>query len=99
MPRVGDTVFFWGASAGRVSHTGIVIQVTSSQIQTVEGNTGDGVGMHYYDRTDTYIHGYGCNDGPESSEEDGKPTQEQIDLAMSRKWRQLLDTTGNNLAA
>ena len=52
--------------------------------------------MHYYDRTDTYIHGYGCNDGPESSEEDGKPTQEQIDLAMSRKWRQLL---GNNLAA
>lgn len=49
--------------------------------------------------TDTYIHGYGCNDGPESSEEDGKPTQEQIDLAMSRKWRQLLDTTGNNLAA
>lgn len=99
VPRVGDTVFFWGASAGRVSHTGIVIQVTSSQIQTVEGNTGDGVGMHYYDRTDTYIHGYGCNDGPESSEEDGKPTQEQIDLAMSRKWRQLLDTTGNNLAA
>lgn len=98
MPKIGDTVFFWGASAGRVSHTGIVINVSSGQIQTVEGNTGDGVGMHYYNRTDTYIHGYGCNDGPESTEEDHKPTQDEINLALSLKWKRLLEATGNNIA-
>lgn len=63
-PRIGDTIFFWNSADGVVGHTGIVIDVTSTEVVTIEGNATDAVRQKRYNRTNTYIHGYGCNDGP-----------------------------------
>lgn len=91
IPKVGDVVFFWGTQAGRVSHTGIVIGVTNSKIQTVEGNTRDGVGTHYYDRTDTYIHGYGDNENDDSLIKPEGPSEEEVWKARLLKVIKLLE--------
>ncbi len=56
-PQVGDQVFF--QQGGALVHTGIVAQVTASQIVTVEGNTSDMVAQHTYSRSSSYIAGYG----------------------------------------
>ena len=66
-PRIGDTVFFFSTSMGRVSHTGILIGATATTITTIEGNTSDGVFEKTYNRSNTYIDGYGCNDGPKAT--------------------------------
>lgn len=62
-PKVGDTVFFFDPSKGRIAHTGIVVRVTSSFIYTIEGNASDGVLERNYSRSDSYIDGYGDNGG------------------------------------
>lgn len=56
-PKVGDQVFF--QQGGDLCHTGLVVEVTSSQVITVEGNTSDMVAKRTYNRTSTYIAGYG----------------------------------------
>ncbi len=56
-PRVGDQVFF--QQGGALVHTGIVAEVTASQIVTVEGNTSDMVAKRTYSRSSSYIAGYG----------------------------------------
>lgn len=62
-PKVGDTVFFFDPSKGRIAHTGIVTHATNSLVYTIEGNASDGVLERNYSRTDSYIDGYGENDG------------------------------------
>lgn len=66
-PQVGDQVFFKSASYA-YAHTGIVVEVTASQIVTVEGNTsgasgvisnGGGVCKKTYSRNYGNIVGYG----------------------------------------
>lgn len=37
-PRIGDTIFFWNISEGVVGHTGIVVGVTATEVETIEGN-------------------------------------------------------------
>lgn len=66
-PRIGDTIFFWNSADGVVGHTGIVVGVTPTEVITIEGNASDAVRKKRYNRTNTYIHGYGCNDGTETS--------------------------------
>ena len=56
-PKVGDQVFF--QQGGSLVHTGIVVEVTASQIVTVEGNSSDQVKKNTYSRSSTYIAGYG----------------------------------------
>lgn len=56
-PEVGDQIFF--GTAGNESHTGIVESVTSSQITTIEGNTGGQVARKTYNRNNSSIVGYG----------------------------------------
>ena len=56
-PRAGDQVFF--QQNGALVHTGIVAEVTASQIITVEGNSSDQVAKRTYSRTSSYIAGYG----------------------------------------
>ena len=56
-PRVGDQVFF--QQGGSLVHTGIVAEVTASQIVTVEGNSSDQVKKNTYSRSNSYIAGYG----------------------------------------
>lgn len=88
-PRLGDTIFFWNSSEGVVGHTGIVVGVTSTEVITIEGNANDAVRIKKYDRTNTYIHGYGCNDGVETSKP--RPSQKEINQAISNKWWQLIE--------
>jgi len=66
-PQVGDQIFFKSASYA-YAHTGIVVEVTASQIVTVEGNTsgasgvisnGGGVCKKTYSRNYANIVGYG----------------------------------------
>lgn len=70
VPKVGDQVFFKN-TAGVICHTGLVEQVTSNYIITIEGNTsgasgvvanGGGVCRKQYIRTFTRLAGYGRPD-------------------------------------
>lgn len=56
-PKVGDQVFF--QTGGEIGHTGIVVEVTSSTIVTVEGNSSNQVKKNTYNRSNSYIAGYG----------------------------------------
>lgn len=93
-PRVGDTIFFWNSVDRVVGHTGIVVAVYPTSVITIEGNANDAVVQKTYSRTNTYIHGYGCNDFLIPP----KPPQDDIDQALSAKWNQLLDVSGPNPA-
>lgn len=44
-PEVGDLVFFFFASKGRIAHVGIVVDVEANGVWTVEGNTASGAGV------------------------------------------------------
>ena len=63
--RLGDTVFFWNTTDNAVGHTGIVVAATTTTITSIEGNASDGVKKRTYDKGNTYVYGFGCNDGPE----------------------------------
>ena len=56
-PKPGDQVFFY--VDGGIGHTGIVVEVTSSGIVVVEGNSSDRVQKLTYDRNSSRIAGYG----------------------------------------
>ena len=59
-PKVGDQIFFrYSGSTSGADHTGIVVEVTPSQIVTVEGNSGNQVKKNTYARSNASIVGYG----------------------------------------
>ena len=67
-PKVGDVVYFYSESKGRIGHVGIVYKVSNTTVYTIEGNTsggstlitnGGGVQKKSYKLTSTYIDGYG----------------------------------------
>ena len=73
-PKPGDVIYFQNSEG--LSHTGIVVEVTSTQVTTVEGNSGKNnwyVAKHTYKKTDSYIYGYGHPDysDPEPTHKDG----------------------------
>lgn len=69
-PQTGDQIFFT-YSDGEVSHTGLVVDVTSYSVVTVEGNTSDMVAKRSYPLSDARIFGYGRPDwGAEAKEDD-----------------------------
>lgn len=76
-PKVGDQVFF--QSGGEIGHTGIVVEVTGSTIVTVEGNASNQVKKNTYNRSSSYIAGYGhplysnADDDPPKEPEDDAP--------------------------
>lgn len=75
-----------------------MVDVTSSSVTTVEGNTNDGVGMHTYGRYNTYIHGYGDNGGPSFSEStESELTTEEINTAVLKKGVALLNACNNEV--
>lgn len=92
-PKVGDTIFFWNSADGVVGHTGIVTGVSATGVTTIEGNATDAVREKWYSRTNTYIHGYGCNDGILTP---STPSKDEINAVISKKWSQLLDAAGPN---
>lgn len=56
--QAGDQIFFKNASGVR-THTGLVYQVDSNYVYTVEGNTGDSVKKKKYAINSSSIYGYG----------------------------------------
>ena len=56
-PKVGDQIFF--GPKGNESHTGIVVDVSSDKVVTVEGNANNKVMRRTYSRSDGNIAGYG----------------------------------------
>ena len=73
-PKIGDQVFF--NAGGTIGHTGIVVEVTESTIVTVEGNSSDQVKKNTYNRSNSYIAGYGhplYSDTPTTATEDPEP--------------------------
>lgn len=70
-PKRGDVIYFYSSAKGRIGHVGIVYDVSSSKVYTIEGNTsgasslvtnGGGVKKKSYSLTSTYIDGYGSVD-------------------------------------
>ena len=59
-PEPGDQIFF--NVSGGINHTGIVIEVSGSNVKTVEGNYSDGVGIGSYIMGSPRIAGYGRPD-------------------------------------
>lgn len=57
-PQPGDQIFF-GYDWNNVYHTGLVVEVTSSRVITIEGNTSDMVAKRSYALDDRNIFGYG----------------------------------------
>ena len=59
-PKVGDQIFFkYSNDNSTADHTGIVVRVTDSLVETIEGNSGSEVKRKAYQRTDKTIIGYG----------------------------------------
>ena len=88
-PKVGDQIFFkYTDDDSTADHTGIVVRVTNSLIETIEGNSGSEVKRKAYQRNDKTIVGYGH---PRYDEEPKKTvvTKEaktvQIELPILRK--------------
>lgn len=74
-PKPGDVIYFQNDEG--LSHTGIVIDVSDSNVTTVEGNSGRNcwyVAKSTYSKTYKKIYGYGCPDfdnDPDPQEMDG----------------------------
>lgn len=78
-PKYGDQIFF--QQGGELVHTGIVVEVTASQVITVEGNSSNMVKKNTYSRNSTYIAGYGHPKYTEESEAAAStPTTPVIDV-------------------
>lgn len=61
-PQVGDVVFYLTrgkSDAGPGRHTGIVVAVTATHFETIEGNWGDGVAHRTVARSDPTVAGFG----------------------------------------
>ena len=59
-PKVGDQIFFkYSNDDSTADHTGIVVRVTDSLVETIEGNSGNEVKRKAYQQTDKTIIGYG----------------------------------------
>jgi len=75
-PEVGDQIFFY--VGGDINHTGIVTKVDEKKVYTVEGNSGDMVKDHSYNKEgNKKIAGYGRPRWKEESQavEDATPTK------------------------
>lgn len=90
VPQVGDQVFFRDAT-GTICHTGIVVDVGSSTVTTIEGNTsgasgvianGGGVCKKSYPRSYQRIAGYGR---PNYEEE------EDVNAEQAKQLRRIYD--------
>ena len=59
-PKVGDQIFFkYSNDDSTADHTGIVVGVTDSTIETIEGNSSNQVKRNTYQRNSKIIIGYG----------------------------------------
>jgi len=76
-PERGDQIFFY--VGGQINHTGIVVNVTSDKVTTIEGNAGNAVRENVYNLFDSKIAGYGR---PNWLLVDDKPKGETVMIEM-----------------
>ena len=94
-PKPGDVIYFQNSEG--LSHTGIVVDVSSSTVTTVEGNSGKNnwyVAESTYNKKSSYIYGYGCPD----YSEDPKPTPDPKTLdgyTVGEKYKVICKDTLN----
>jgi len=70
-PKVGDQLFFRYSGSSGADHTGLVVEVTDTQVITVEGNSSNQV------KKNTYARSYGCIVGY------GHPKYDETDTVSS----------------
>ena len=92
VPQPGDQIFFT-YKAGEVSHTGLVVSVSGSTVNTIEGNTSDGVYRRSYQIGSGSIYGYGrpkWDDGGGSQQATHTDSDDQITAlaneVIAGKW-------------
>lgn len=74
-PKVGAQIFFAKNGKGSEEHTGIVEKFDKSYVYTIEGNASNMVKRKTYNRTSTYICGYGY---PRFDEDPSSETKTEI---------------------
>ena len=88
-PKVGDQIFFkYTNDNSTADHTGIVVRVTDSLIETIEGNSGNEVKRKAYQRNDKTIIGYGhprYDAEPEKTVITKEAKNVQIEMPILRK--------------
>ena len=88
-PKVGDQIFFkYTNDDSTADHTGIVVRVTDSLVETIEGNSGSEVKRKCYQRTDKTIVGYGhprYDAEPEKTVVTKEVKTVQVELPILRK--------------
>lgn len=73
-PEAGDQIFFY--VGGEINHTGIVVGVDDKKVYTVEGNSGNAVKAHSYNKDgNKKIAGYGRPRWKEETMADTAPTK------------------------
>lgn len=87
-PQPGDQIFF-SYTAGEYSHTGIVEEVNTDTVTTIEGNTSDSVGRRSYNIGNQSIAGYGT---PKWNLAEDFVVVENGHIVNSSEWNQDEDT-------
>lgn len=93
-PEVGDRIFY-GEDGD--DHTGIVVAVNATTIETVEGNVSDSVVHEVRNKNDSWIDGYGRPDWSVVAESGLLPPDYEAD--PDRVWDYLADWLGNDFGA
>lgn len=82
-PKVGDQIFFkYSNDDSTADHTGIVVRVTDSLIETIEGNSGNEVKRKAYQRNDKTIIGYGHPRYDAEPKKETKPVAKECTITL-----------------
>lgn len=112
-PQAGDQIFF--VSNGEINHTGIVTDVDTKKVYTIEGNSSNTVKAHSYALSNNKIAGYGrpiwsaaevAEQSPQNPQNSLKLSDEEIALQVingmwgnGKERRQRLTEAGYNYDA
>lgn len=82
-PKVGDQIFFkYSNDDSTADHTGIVVRVTDSLIETIEGNTDNQVKRKAYSRDSKTIVGYGHPRYDAEPSKETKPVSKECTITL-----------------
>lgn len=82
-PKVGDQIFFkYSNDDSTADHTGIVVRVTDSLIETIEGNTDNQVKRKAYSRDSKTIVGYGHPRYDAEPKKETKPVAKECTITL-----------------
>ena len=91
-PKVGDQIFF--QNSGGICHTGLVIAVDGNTVTTIEGNSNNAVTKHTYNKSDSYIAGYGHPKYTEEDDDSAASTTVEPEEISVQGWKLREGCTG-----